>query len=227
MEQPSDTLRVVLADHNHFFREGLRSMLEANDVEVVGEADDGADAIELARGLEPDVVVIDPQMPDGSGTRALQEIVQSVGNIVVLTTSAAEKDVLEALAAGAGSYIVKEPRAEMLVGGIRQAANGHAVLSIQALQALMARASTRQADPEPQPEGPALTVREREVLALIVEGADNAKIGTLLSISRHTVKRYVTNILEKLEVSTRVEAAVYAVRAGLVQAPRPDRDGSR
>jgi two-component system, NarL family, response regulator LiaR len=156
--EPSDNaLRVVLADDHHFFREGLRGMLEADGMAVVGEATDGAVALE--RELAPDIVVIDLKMPKSSGIDALRQILAASphAHVVVLTVSADQADVLEAL-----------------------------------------------------------TARELEVIRLIADGSDNAAIGRELSISRHTVKQYVTNIFEKLGVHSRVQAAVYAVRKGLV-----------
>jgi DNA-binding NarL/FixJ family response regulator len=217
---PSDkALRVMLADHDNFFREGLRGMLEGNGVAVVGEAADGVEAIALAHRLAPDIVVIDPDMPGVSGGDALRQIA-AVGpdtRVVVLTLSASESDVLEALSAGARGYILKSTSAEDVIGGIRSAASDHAVLSQQVMLGLLKRMNSKRSPAARQPAsvGPALTPRELQVLRLIVGGADNAAIGRKLSISPHTVKRYVTNIFEKLGVRTRVEAAVYAVRAGL------------
>lgn len=225
-------LRVVIADDHHLFREGLRGMLEDAGMEVVGEASDGADAVALARELEPDVVVLDIKMPGFSGIEVLRQIERSDPDVqtVVLTVSAENADVLEALAAGACGYLLKDMRADRLADGIRQAAEGHMVLSSDVAQALtayvragaetavaeaaIAEAAAERRETEGEP--PALTPREEEVLRLIAQGADNVAIGLELSISPHTVKQYVTNIFEKLGVRSRVQAAVYAVRAGLV-----------
>ncbi len=217
---PGNALRVVLADDHHFFREGLRGMLESAGVSVVGEATDGAEAVALAAKLKPDVVVIDLNMPDAAGAEALRRIVTASpeARVVVLTASAEEADVLEALEAGACGYILKDTQADELVGGIRQTAGSQTVLSRGLMPALVKRASPNQAAGESRSpmDSPALTPRELDVLRLIVDGADNAAIGLELSISRHTVKQHVTNIFEKLGVHTRVEAAVHAVRMGLV-----------
>jgi DNA-binding NarL/FixJ family response regulator len=214
--EPSDNaLRVVLADDHHFFREGLREMLAADGMAVVGEATDGAGAVTLARELAPDVVVIDLKMPNASGVDALRQIATASPDVqlVVVTVSADEADVLEALAAGACGYLLKDTRADELVGAIRLAAGGHAVLSRDVLRALVARVrADSQTAEQARSEKPALTARELEVIRLIADGADNATIGRALSISRHTVKQYVTNIFEKLGVQSRVQAAVYAVR---------------
>jgi DNA-binding NarL/FixJ family response regulator len=212
---------VVLADDHHFFREGLRGALAADDITVVGEAATGAEAVALVRELTPDVVVIDLNMPSSGGVEAIGQITacSPAVEIVVLTVSVDGDDVIEALAAGASSYLLKDTRTDELAGCIRQAAGGQAVLSREVAQTLTSRALSNQLDNGAAERArfhlPALTTRETEVLRLLVNGADNATIGRELSISPHTVKQYMTNIFEKLEVSGRVQAAVYAARAGL------------
>jgi DNA-binding NarL/FixJ family response regulator len=214
-------LRVVLADDHHFFREGLRDMLDTAGMIVVGEAKDDAEAVALADDLKPDVVVIDLNMSDDSGAEALRRIaaVSPQAQMVVLTSSAEETDVLDALKAGACGYILKDTQADDLVGGIRQTIGKHAVLSREVVRTLLTRASPNNHGVDQSlsvSDGAPLTTREQDVLRLLAGGADNAAIGLELSISRHTVKQHVTNIFEKLGVRTRVEAAVYAVRSGLV-----------
>jgi two-component system nitrate/nitrite response regulator NarL len=219
VESPDSELRVVLADDHHFFREGLRDVLRRDRIAIVGEAIDGLGAVSLACELTPDVVVIDLNMPGTSGVEPIRRIVEAVPGtqIVVLTVSADETDVLEALMAGAQGYLLKDTRASDIVGAIRQAAAGQAVLSREAMRTLMARLPREACRSEPAAHaGPPLTERELDVLRLIAEGADNGAIGEALSISKHTVKQYVTNILEKLGLRSRVQAAVYAVRTGLV-----------
>lgn len=219
MAIPDDAVRVVLADDHHFFREGLRGMLLEDGISVVGEATDGDDAVALARELAPDVVVMDLNMPGASGVSSLERIVamSSDVHVIVLTVSADEADMLEALSAGACGYLLKDTRVDELVDSIRLAAGGHAVLSRDVVRALVARVrTTNHAAEQTSGDGLALTARELEVIRLIADGADNAAIGRELSISRHTVKQYVTNIFEKLGVQSRVQAAVYAVRKGLV-----------
>jgi DNA-binding NarL/FixJ family response regulator len=221
VESPDKTLRVVLADDHHFFREGLRGALAADDITVVGEATNGDEAVALVRKLAPDVVVLDLNMPSSGGVEAIGQIVASspTVEIVVLTVSTDGGDVLEALAAGASSYLLKDTRTDELAGCIRQAAGGQAVLSREVAQTLISRALSNQLDNGAAKQArvhlPVLTARETEVLRLLVDGADNATIGRKLSISPHTVKQYMTNIFEKLEVNGRVQAAVYATRAGL------------
>jgi two-component system nitrate/nitrite response regulator NarL len=237
---PGDPLRVVIADDHRIFRDGLRGTLQDAGMSVVGEACDGAEAIALARELAPDVLVLDLNMPGVSGLEALRRIAHGGPDVqtVVLTVSAEDRDVLAALAAGACGYLMKDIMVDQLAAGIEQAAAGHMVLSggvARALRAyLRAGAERESAGAEEESRGageapngagrevqerepaPALTPREVEVLQLIVEGADNVAIGVALSISPHTVKQYVTNIFEKLGVRSRVQAAVYALRTGLV-----------
>jgi two-component system nitrate/nitrite response regulator NarL len=243
VDASTDALRVVIADDHQLFREGLKGMLQDAGMEVVGEAADGADAAALVAELLPAVAVLDLNMPGTSGLQALRQIARSNPDIqtVVLTVSAEDGDVVEALAAGACGYLLKDTHVDRLADGIRQAAAGHMVVSGDVAKALIARVRAEAQDDahaaagastgpagtsadgiaasaaaaESHEERPALTPREREVLQLIVEGADNVAIGRALSISPHTVKQYVTNIFEKLGVHSRVQAAVYAVRAEL------------
>jgi DNA-binding NarL/FixJ family response regulator len=221
MDLAGANLRVVLADDHHFFREGLRDLLEEAGLSVVGEAKDGAEALQLAEDLKPDLVVIDLKMSGAPGSNALQRIaaVSPEARTVVLTSSVEATEVLAALQAGVSAYVVKGAQADELIAGIRQTASSHVVLSRAVIEALVIHVSPPSSDSALERCEQAevlLTVRERDVLRLIAVGADNAAIGLELSISPHTVKQHITNIFEKLGVRTRVEAAVYAVRAGLV-----------
>jgi DNA-binding NarL/FixJ family response regulator len=219
VEPVRDELRVVLADDHHFFREGLRNVLASEGMTVVGEAADAHGAVALAREHAPDVVVIDLNMPDTSSVEAIREIVaeRPETNVVVLTVSVDEDDVREALTAGARGYLLKDARTSEIAGAIRQAAADQGVVSGEIMRALIAQIpSSEQASERRTHDTRRLTARELDVLRLLAEGADNAAIGEALSISKHTVKQYVTNILEKLELQNRVQAAVYAVRTGLL-----------
>ena len=212
-------LRVVLADDHHFFREGLREQLRADGVSVVGEAADGDAAVAVARDREPDVVVVDLSMPGTPGIDAVRRILAASPEtqIIVLTVSAKQSDALEALAAGACCYLLKDTRVEELVASIRLAAAGHAVLSREIVRTLAEQVRIGSWDgTDAAGNGSALSARELEVLRLVAEGADNATIGRELSISGHTVKQHVTSILNKLGVQNRVQAAVCAVRTSLV-----------
>jgi DNA-binding NarL/FixJ family response regulator len=210
-----EALRIVLADDHQLFREGLRGMLESDGMVVVGEAADGARAVELARELEPDVVVMDINMGSSSGLQALGLLAsENPGvRVVVLTVSTDRGDVLQALAAGARGYLLKDTPANQFTTGVRQAAEGQIVLSSDVSGALRTHGCS---GVQGARDSAALTPRETEVLRLIVDGADNVSIGRELSISHHTVKRYVKNIFEKLGVHSRVQAAVHAVRVGLL-----------
>jgi DNA-binding NarL/FixJ family response regulator len=209
----------VLADEHHLFRNGLRGTLAAEGMTIVGEASDGEGAVAVAREREADVVVIDPRMAGNSGIDTLRRIVTArpQARVIVLTASAEHSEVLEALAAGACCFLLKDMRVEDLLASIRLAAAGHAVLSREIAKALTGelRSAGYEAVSAAN-HGPQLTARELDVLRLITQGADNATIGRELSISGHTVKQHVTSILGKLGVQNRVQAAVRAVRADLL-----------
>lgn len=220
MTRERGVLRVVLADDHHLSRQGLRGMLEEDGVAVVGEAAESGEAAALVASLQPDVVVLDLRMPGASPAETIGRIATAAASARVLVLTAEAEDVLEALAAGADGYLLKDSPADELLGAIRQAASGSAVLSRPALRALLARLERLPSEADtaaPQAEQqPSLSAREQEVLRLLAAGADNAEIGRRLSISRHTAKQHVTNIFAKLGVSSRVQAAVRAVRDGLV-----------
>jgi len=212
--------RIVLADDHHFFREGLRDKLEDDGMNVVGDAADGTEAIALAGRLEPDIVVADLSMPGASGIEVVRQVLAKSAevSVIILTVSADIRSALEALNAGASGYLLKETPVDDIVSTVRLVASGQTVISGGLIPQLLASVGAVERSPASRARQRAgdLTARELEVLKLIAGGADNAAIGRELSISRHTVKRYVTNIFEKLGVGSRVEAAVYAVRAELV-----------
>ena len=218
MNRDRGGLRVVLADDHHFSREGLRGMLEQEGIAVVGEAADGRECISLVASLAPDVAVIDLRMPGGTAAETIAGIhaARTGARVLVLTVSAADEDVLEALQAGADGYMLKDTPADQLVGGIRQTAAGTSVLAPEAIRALLQRLPSRPAGAAAASSRPMLSSREHDVLRLLVAGADNVEIGRELSISRHTVKQHVTNIFAKLDVSSRVQAAVRAIREELL-----------
>lgn len=219
VKEPAETLRVLLADEHRLFRDGLRGMLEAAGITVVGEARSDAEAARLARERAPDVLVLGRNRPGEPGGEAVRRILAARPGlpVVVLAASAGEEEVLDALSVGAAGYLLMDTPAQELTCAIRQAAGGSSVLAGEAMSTV--RRQLR-AGPGAAPlagrDTFGLTARELEVLRLLASGADNAAIGRELSISPHTVKHHVTRILEKLQADSRVAAAVRAVRDGIV-----------
>jgi DNA-binding NarL/FixJ family response regulator len=214
----SDHLRVMLVDDHDLFRTGLRNLLEEQGVDIVGEASEGATALGLVRELAPDVVVMDLNMPGMNGIEATREIARfaPLTRVVVLTISDQDDDVIDAILAGACGYLLKDSSIDVLMQGIRAASVGEALISpniaAKVLQRLRATGIQKDAS-VPRPE---LSDRETEVLRLIANGKDNAEIAADLHISPKTVKNHISNILMKLQIENRIQAAVYAVRRGLV-----------
>jgi DNA-binding NarL/FixJ family response regulator len=217
--RPADTLRVLLVDDHDLFRTGLRNLLEEQTVQVVGEAADGAQAIRMVRELAPDVVVMDLNMPGMSGVEATRQVttLAPLTRVVVLTISDQDEDVMNAILAGACGYLMKDSSIQDLMQGIRAAAVGESLISphiaAKVLQRLRAT-GTNEADAALIRAE--LSDREMEVLKLIANGKDNAQIAADLHISPKTVKNHISNILMKLQIDNRIQAAVYAVRSGIV-----------
>jgi DNA-binding NarL/FixJ family response regulator len=214
-----DELSVLLVDDHDLFRTGLKNLLEEQGVHVVGEAPNGQTALRLAAELAPDVVIMDLNMPGLSGvetTRHLTGIAPLV-RVVVLTISIDDDDVMDAVMAGACGYLLKDSSIEDLIAGIRAAAAGESLISPQiaakVLQRLRAHGKSEDAAETIRAE---LSDREVEVLKLIANGKDNAQIASELFISPKTVKNHISNILMKLQIDNRIQAAVYAVRSGIV-----------
>jgi DNA-binding NarL/FixJ family response regulator len=214
-EQP----RVLLVDDHDLFRTGLVNLLTEQGIHVAGEAADGETAVRLVRDLAPDVVVMDLNMPGISGVEATREITTAAPRtrVVVLTISAEDGDVVSAVMAGACGYLLKDSSIQQLVAGIRAAAAGDSLISpqIAAKVLQLLRAQTAGAG-KPESLRAELSERELEVLKLIAIGKDNAEIARELFISPKTVKNHISNILMKLQIENRIQAAVYAVRSGLV-----------
>ncbi|MDI9599541.1 MAG: Transcriptional regulatory protein DegU [Actinobacteria bacterium ADurb.BinA094] len=218
------TVRLVLADDEQLVRSGLRLILEAeDDIEVVGEAGDGAEAVALTRRLDPDVVLMDVQMPGMNGIEATREIValgrEDSSRVVILTTFDLDEYVWEALRAGASGFLLKRTPAEDLVAGIRVVAAGEALLAPSVTQRLI---ETFRARPEAAPakdlsELDDLTGREREVLGLVARGMANGEIAAHLFLSEGTVKTHVKRIFSKLGLHDRTQAVILAYEVGLVR----------
>lgn len=206
------TIRILLVDDHSVVRQGLKMFLALDpDLEVVGEAGNGAEALQLARELKPDVVLMDLLMPVMDGITATAAIHQALPDteVIALTSVLEDASVTGAVRAGAIGYLLKDTQADELVRAIRAAAAGQVQLSPQALARLMREVRA--------PESPEkLTGRETDVLRLLAQGLSNKEIARDLSIGEKTVKTHVSNILSKLGVSSRTQAALYAVQIGLV-----------
>jgi NarL family two-component system response regulator LiaR len=205
------TIRVVIADDHRVVREGLRYLLSQEpDVEVVGEAEDGTQALQVTAATSPDVLLLDLYMPelDGHGVIAALRDTPDQPAVVVLTSATDDEHLVRAVHAGATSYLLKTAAAEDVIAAVRAAANGTANLSPELLTRLT-RALRR---PPPADPFQPLSPREREVLDLIASGQSNRQIANKLTIGEQTVKTHVSNILMKLDLQDRVQAAIFALR---------------
>ncbi|MBO2455874.1 response regulator transcription factor [Actinomadura barringtoniae] len=207
-------IKVLIADDHPVVRQGLRTFLGIQeDIEVVGEAEDGVSAVSLAESLEPDIVLMDLKMPGADGLAALTELrARGVGARVLVLTSVTERGhVLPAVQAGAAGYLYKDVDPQALVQAIRAVHDGHVLFAPDAAEA-MVRVESAAGDDRGLA---ALTEREREVLVQIALGRSNREIARALVVSEKTVKTHVSNLLMKLGVQDRTQAALYAVRHGL------------
>ena len=211
-----EPVRVLLVEDHALFRRGLRRLLDESGFAVVGEASNGEAGVRLAEELAPDVVVMDLHMPIMGGVDATRRITEQASppKVLMLTISVEDEDVVEAIVAGASGYLLKDADAEVIVTAVRDAADGHVAVSPEVAGALVHR--VRDDAPHAGLGDVTFTDRELEVLRLLTEGMDNTDIAARLYISPSTVKNHVSSILEKLGVESRVQAAVHAVRAGLV-----------
>ena len=211
-------IRVLLVDDHDLFRTGLRNLLEEQGVEIVAEASSGSEALHYVREVAPDVVVMDLNMPGMTGVEATRHISRDapLTRVVVLTISDQDADVMDAIVAGACGYLLKDASIESVVSGIRSAAVGASLISPSIASKVLQRVRSTTADTEMANAIRAeLSDRELEVLKLIANGKDNAQIAAELVISPKTVKNHISNILMKLQIQNRIQAAVYAVRSGL------------
>src|SRR6187551_287837 len=216
-EEKSD-LRVLLVDDHDLFRTGLRNLLEEQGLLIVGEASNGKDAIRQVRELAPDIVVMDLNMPGITGVEATREITSfaPLTRVVVLTISDQDEDVMDAIGAGACGYLVKDSSIQELIRGIKSAAVGESLISPPIAAKVLERVRAVTLDQGAQTIRAELSERELEVLRLIANGKDNSQIAAALHISPKTVKNHISNILMKLQIENRIQAAVYAVRSGIV-----------
>ena len=214
-----EQLRVVIADDHDLFRTGLRNLLEEQGVQIVGEAATGAEAVRSVREIAPDIVVMDLNMPGMGGVEATRHIaaIAPLTRVVVLTISDEDADVLDAIMAGACGYLLKDSSIHELLAGIEAASRGESLISPRIAAQVLQRVRATSTQPEIANTIRAeLSEREIEVLKLIANGKDNALIAAELHISPKTVKNHISNILMKLQIDNRIQAAVYAVRSGIV-----------
>ena len=214
------TIRVLLCDDQALVRDGFRMILNAQEeIEVVGEAGDGADAVELTKRLLPHVVLMDVRMPVMNGIEATRRIVASGvdSRVLILTTFDLDEYVYEALRVGAGGFLLKDVTAAQLVEGVRVVAAGEAMLAPTVTRRLLERfAGSLPGEERTPPTLSALTGREREILTLLASGLSNAELGARLYLSEPTIKTHLSSIFRKLGVRDRVQAVIAAYDAGLV-----------
>jgi len=217
-------MRLLLADDHTLFRSSLRSLLEARGVEVVGEATNGREAVEMASRLRPDLVLMDLSMPELDGIEATRQLTaqQIDVKVVILTASMEDEDLFEALRAGAHGYLLKNLEADSFFDLLDRALAGEPALTPQ-LSRKVLQAFTKHETARPQHEDPdALTDREREVLELMVDGVtSNRHLAKRLEVSENTVKFHVRNILDKLHLHNRAQAVSHALRHGMVTPDDP------
>lgn len=213
-------MRLVIADDHALFRDSLRSLLEAKGMEVLGEAGNGREALELARQLKPDVVLMDLTMPEMDGLSATRLISAELPDIkvVILTASSDDADLFEAIKSGAEGYLLKDLESDKFFTLLEGVARGEPALTPLVARKLLHELKSPKAEPEKKSHDPdALTAREMEVLELMVQGeTSNRALARQLGVSGNTVKFHVRNILDKLHLHNRAQVVSYALRHGLV-----------
>ena len=218
----TEPIRVMVVDDQELFRRGLTMLLAVEPgLEVVGEAGDGAEGVTLAESAAPDVILLDVRMPKKSGIEACLAIKESVpsAKIIMLTVSDEEADLYEAVKSGASGYLLKDSSIEEVAQAIRVVADGQSLISPS--MAIKLIDEFKQMSRPERETGPALRLTEREldVLRLVAQGHSNKEIAARLFISENTVKNHVRNMLEKLQLHSRMEAVMYAVRENLLELP--------
>ncbi|MFG2880602.1 response regulator [Streptomyces sp. NPDC048337] len=209
-------IRVLLVDDHQVVRRGLRTFLEVqDDIEVVGEASDGEEGIARAEELRPDVILMDVKMPGTDGIEALRRLRERANpaRVLIVTSFTEQRTVVPALRAGAAGYVYKDIDPDALAGAIRSVHAGHVLLQPEVASTLLAQEDHG----VPAGRSGSLTDREREVLGLIADGRSNREIARALVLSEKTVKTHVSNILMKLDLSDRTQAALWAVRHGITE----------
>jgi DNA-binding NarL/FixJ family response regulator len=217
------SIRVLLADDQALVRSGFRLILETrDDLEVVGEAEDGREAVDLARRLRPDVILMDVRMPNVDGVEATRRLgaLGSPARVLILTTFDLDEYVYEAIRAGAAGFLLKDVQPAQLVDAVRVVAAGEALLAPTVTRRLLDHFAAQLPSADPPPELARLTERELEILTLLAEGLSNAELAERLFLSETTVKTHVSSVLRKLDLRDRVQAVVLAYKAGLAR-PHP------
>jgi two-component system nitrate/nitrite response regulator NarL len=215
-------IRVLIVDDHTLFRSGIKLLLQRQEgFEVVGEAGDGLEGVKRAKQLAPDVVLLDLHMPGITGREAVKLINEEAPGtrVVMLTVSEDAEDLVDCLRAGAAGYLLKNIETEFLIDAIQRAARGESVMSPQMTGKLVQelRQPKETAAPATEAEREKLSPREKEIITLLAKGASNKEVARALNVAESTVKIHVQNILKKLNLSSRVQAAVYAVEHGLAQ----------
>lgn len=216
----ADALRILLVDDHLLFRKGIASMLsDRQKFTVVGEAGDGVEAIRVAQETKPDLVLLDIHMPKRDGLETIKILKQELPEteVVMLTVSDDEEDLFEAIKAGAKGYLLKNLHPQQLYAVLEGIGQGEAAISGKMASKILRELNQPRQEPAPETDPDALTEREVEVLEQVVTGATNKEIAATLHITENTVKIHLRNILEKLHVQNRIQAAVRAVHTGLVE----------
>lgn len=223
------TTRVLIADDQELIRSGFRLILEAHGLDVVGEAADGAQAVELAHAQRPDVILMDVRMPGVDGIEATRQVARDLPDVkvLVLTTFDLDEYVYDALRAGASGFLLKDVGRADLVAAVNVVAAGEALLAPSVTKRLLADFARSQPTPPGQDAASgnasvqALTARERDTLGLLARGLSNAQIAAELVVSEHTVKTHVGNVFMKLGLRDRIHAVIFAYEHGIVRASDP------
>ncbi|HEX2192647.1 MAG TPA: response regulator transcription factor [Acidimicrobiales bacterium] len=215
MNMPDRAITVLVADDQELFRRGMQTVLATETgFDVVGEACDGAEAVARVGELAPDVVLMDVHMPEMDGIEAARRIREMAPStrVIMLTVSDEEDDLYGAVRAGANGYLLKDSSLDDVADAVRAVAQGESLISPSMASKLLSEFSNLAGEPTPEPGGPKLSDREREVLKLVAQGLTNREAASALHLSENTVKNHVANILDKLHLRSRLEAAMYAMR---------------